>query len=137
MMEAIAVNWMAIIAAAVASFIIGFAWYSPALFGRQWMKLMGMKTMGKKGGMMKGMALEFAGALVLSYVLFHFLRYAGAVTWMDGAVGGFWVWLGFFATAGLGMVAWERKPWSLYFINMGAMLVSLLVMGAIVAGWGY
>jgi hypothetical protein len=36
------VNYVAVLFAVVASMVVGFAWYSPVLFGKQWMKLMGL-----------------------------------------------------------------------------------------------
>ena len=30
------VNWLAVIVGAVVAFIVGWLWYSPALFGKQW-----------------------------------------------------------------------------------------------------
>jgi len=52
----IELNYLAIIAAAIASMLIGWLWYGP-LFGKQWMKLAGlkksdMKKMKKKAGAM-------------------------------------------------------------------------------------
>ena len=48
------VSWVAVIVVAIISFVIGMLWYSPLLFGKQWMKLSDigdkkMKEMKKKG----------------------------------------------------------------------------------------
>ena len=40
-MEMPAVNWLAVIVAAVAMFGLGAVWYSPALFVNQWAKAAG------------------------------------------------------------------------------------------------
>ena len=37
-----AINLMAVLLAALISYIIGWAWYSQSLFGKQWMKLTGV-----------------------------------------------------------------------------------------------
>ena len=39
MMQIVEVNYVAVLAAAIASFVIGALWYSPMLFGKMWMKL--------------------------------------------------------------------------------------------------
>ena len=39
MMQQVAVNYLAVLAAAIASMVIGFLWYGP-LFGKQYMALM-------------------------------------------------------------------------------------------------
>ena len=134
----VSVNYLAVLAAAVASMVIGFLWYGP-LFGKQYMALMNFdkkKMQGmKKKGMGKTYALAFLTSLIMSYVLAHFVGYVEAKTISDGAVLGFWAWIGFFATTQLGVVLWEGKPVKLYVIKTLNELVTLAVMGAILAVW--
>lgn len=35
-------NWWAVIAATAANFVVGFFWYNKQLFGKQWMRLVGL-----------------------------------------------------------------------------------------------
>ena len=35
------VNWIAIVAAAILSFLLGGLWYSPVLFGKAWQREVG------------------------------------------------------------------------------------------------
>ncbi|WP_430867288.1 DUF1761 domain-containing protein [Demequina aurantiaca] len=42
------VNWLAVLAATIASFVVGYLWYRPALFGRERMKQLSLR--GKDGG---------------------------------------------------------------------------------------
>ena len=37
-METLELNYLAIVAAALANFVVGGLWYSPALFGGPWMR---------------------------------------------------------------------------------------------------
>ncbi|MBI2649708.1 DUF1761 domain-containing protein [Candidatus Woesearchaeota archaeon] len=138
MLQQIDVNYLAVLAAAIASMIVGFIWYGP-LFGKMWMKMMGFdkKKMdeAKKKGMGKTYALAFLTSLIMSYVLAHFVGYVQAATAMDGVVLGFWVWIGFLATTQIGSVLWEGKPVKLYLINTLHYLVALAVMAAILAVW--
>jgi hypothetical protein len=80
-------------------------------------------------------AINFAGALVMVYVLARFISYSQAVTMSDGIMIGFWVWFGFVATIMLGSITWEGKPPRLYYLNAGYQLVNLLIAGAILAVW--
>lgn len=41
----------------------------------------------------------------------------------------------FIAPVTLGVVLWEGKPWKLWVLNNGYQLLSLLVMGVILAIW--
>jgi len=77
----------------------------------------------------------FIASLVLAYVLAHVVSIFGAETWQEGAVTGFWMWLGFVATKTLGGVLWEGKKLDLYLLNVAYDLVMFLLMGAILAVW--
>src|SRR5262245_29925294 len=59
------VNWIAIILAAASSLLVGFAWYSPALFNKAWMREVGMTEEKARTG---NMALIFGGAFALALV---------------------------------------------------------------------
>lgn len=138
------VNYLAVLACAIANMAIGFAWYGP-LFGKKWSELMGwspmtpekMEEMKKKA--MPGYAASFAGALVMAYVLSHVLVFASSYMqtsgWSAGLSSGFWMWLGFIAPITIGIVFWDGKPWTLWIINAGYWLVSILTMGVILAVW--
>ena len=136
MLQLVNVNFVAVLAAAIASMVLGFLWYGP-LFGKKLAALMGWGKMNKaamakmKKAAGKGYAVTFITSLVMAYVLAHFVVYAGATTAMEGAQTGFWVWLGFVATIALGSVLWEGKPIKLYYLNAAYHLVNLAVMGAI------
>ena len=138
MIQQFDVNYWAVLAAAIASMVLGFLWYGP-LFGKQWMALMNIdkKKMNeaKKKGMGKTYALTFLTSLIMAYVLAIFVGYVQATTIVDGIILAFWLWIGFFATTQLGMVLWENKPVKLYLINTLHNLVTLAVMGAILAVW--
>ena len=112
------INWTAIIAAGIASMVVGFIWYGP-LFGKTWMKLTGKKEMGDKSKMPMTYGIMFVGSLVTAYVLSAF---GGSLQTA------FWAWLGFQATLLLGSVLWEGKSWELYCLNASHQLVSLLAM---------
>lgn len=137
-MPPVAINYLAVLGGALANMVLGFIWYGP-LFGKEWVKLMGfseakMNEM-KKKGMEKMYAFVFVGSLVTAYVLAHFVDYTGASSATSGMETGFWTWLGFVATTQLSGFLWEGKPFKLYALNIGYNLVSLTVMGAILAIW--
>ena len=137
MAQAVSINYLAVLVAAIASMIIGFLWYGP-LFGNKWKKLVGFTDKNMKSMKMtpaQSMIVGFITTLVMSYILAHFVDYVQAKTLVDGAVLGLWIWLGFFATTQLGMVLWENKPFKLYLINTLHYLVTLAVMSAILAVW--
>lgn len=136
-MPQVTLNYLAIVVCAILTMPLGFLWYGP-LFGKTFMKLTGMSGQmtpeGKKQANV-GYAVSLLTAFVMAYILSHFVDYAGATTWMDGMQAGFWSWLGFVVTTNAGGVLWEKRPLGLYVMNMAYYLVTLLVMGAILAAW--
>jgi len=135
----VTINYLAVLVAAVAGMVIGAFWYSPLLFGNIWVKLMNFdkKKMEetKNKGMAKYYALAFLAVLVMSYILAHFVDYAGATNLVQALQLGFWVWLGFFVTTMLNSVLWEGKPVKLYLIGIVHYLVALEVMSLILTLW--
>ncbi len=128
-------SYLAIIVAAVAQFILGWLWYGP-LFGKRWMSLMGINPQSiNREGMGKTLVWTFIGSLVTAGVLRKFATMVGATTVGAGVGLGALVWFGFIATVTLAGVLYEKRPVKLYILNNGYQLVSLVVMGAIVAAW--
>lgn len=118
--------------------VVGFLWYGPYLFGKQWMALMGytQKSMeAAKKEMGKTYAISFVASLLMAYVLSHvmtmsinFFHYEPVTT---GLTSGFWMWLGFVAPVQLTEVLFGGKNFKLYAINTGYQLVALLAMGVV------
>ena len=129
------VNYLAVVVAALANYIIGTIWYA-AIFRRTWLKLSGVAEMKVS---VLSVVLSLIGALLTSYILAHAVIFAG--TYMKtGGVGlglttGFFNWIGFIAPVTLGAVLYEKKSWAYWVLNNGYWLLSLLVMGIILALW--
>lgn len=130
----IQLNYLAILAAALSTFAIGGLWYSPALFGKPWMRANGFTEESLKGGnMMKIFGLAFFLGLIAAINLAMFMGQED-----NPAMGALWGFL-----AGFGWVAtfigthylFERKSFTLFLINAGYSIVALTVMGTIIAAW--
>ena|SRR3989338_6491621 len=129
------VNYLAVLVAAVVSFLVGWLWYSKPVFGKVWMNLMGLKKEPKHEGMAKNIALGFVATLVTAFIVADLAGMLGYTSAGEGAMLGFLVWLGFVATTTLSGVLWENKPWGVWLLNNAHSLVTLLLMGAIVGAW--
>lgn len=130
MEDATAVSWIAIIVAAVVKFAIGAAWYSPALFGKQWQVAANVEP--DPSAMMKAIPAQVIGDLIMAYVLARFIGHYAADGLVAGAFIGFMAWLGFVATVMIGPIFYEKRPMGLFTINAGYQLVGIVVMGAII-----
>ena len=125
------------IIAAVANFAIGFLWYGP-LFGKQWMKLLGLKASNTEEGkkeMPKLLAINFASVLVEAHILAYLLQKMGVTSSKEGAWLGFWLGLGIVGTTMLANYLYTKKPRNLFLIDWGYHLVGLIAMGAIIGYW--
>ncbi len=134
------INYLAVLVCAVLAMVLGYVWYGP-IFGKTWMRLMGMdrESMGEGQNMGMLYGIQFVGALIMAFVLAHTLTFAMAYLHTSGISAGlqtgFWNWIGLIAPVTVGMVLWEGKPWKLWAIIAGYWLVTLCAMGVILALW--
>ncbi len=141
-MPHIEINYVAILIAVVANFILGFIWYTP-LFGKVWGKEMGFDMTQKPPAsvMVKGMVIMIIGNFLMAFVFAHNIAAWNPVTWGLPAstespasmalMAAFFTWLGFFLPLDLNTVAWEMKSWKLFFINTSYHLLSLIIVAFI------
>lgn len=133
--QATEINYLAVLFAAILNMGLGFAWYSPQLFGSQWLKEVGLKKESTKNPGPMFLLLPFAGALIMNYVLAHFVAYAGGKNAIDGIITGVWAALGFVATTTLVNYLFAGKSKELYLIDVGYHLIGLVLSGAILGAW--
>lgn len=63
------VNWLAVIVGAVVAFLLGWLWYSPALFGKAWAEGVGVE-LGSADKMPAGaMIMQALGTILLAWVV--------------------------------------------------------------------
>lgn len=130
------VNYLAIFLAAVASLGVGSAWYSDALFGKMW-----KAALPKKSGPETpiGMAIggSFVMALLTAYILAHTIEFSHnyfEYTYLqNGLSTAFFLWLGIQMTSAVTHSLFEGSSKILLKLRVAHDLVSLLVMGLIIA----
>jgi hypothetical protein len=132
------VNWLAVLACAVLSMVIGFVWYGP-LFSKPWGRLTGWTNEKvaalPKSSMSVSYAMAFVAALVIASVLAITLRAIGVQGIGDGVMVAVVLWAGFTgATIGVNMI-FERRPLSLFAIEAGYHLVALIVYAIVLSVW--
>jgi len=127
-------NLLAVIAAALASFVLGGLWYSPALFARAWQREAGLtdeKLAGANMPMIFGLA--FVLCLLASLVFAMFLGPRppmGLGLGAGFAAGLCWV----AASFGINYL-FERKSLKLFLINGGYHTLQFTLIGLILALW--
>lgn len=123
---------LGVVAAVVATFILGMLWYSPLMFGKKWMALMGMTMdMGDemKKNARRAYIINVLFSILTAYILAVFLKNTLLLSYWTAMKIGFLAWLGFVAPALSTeyVFAVQKRPWSLYAINIGYQLTSLLL----------
>ena len=126
-------NWLAVIAAALSSFVLGGVWYS-ALFAKPWMQAAGLTQEQVNSG---NKILIFGGTFVLALIsAATFAVFLGPnITAVQGALyglcaGACWVGASFGST-----YLFEHKPLSLFLINGGYRALQFTLIGLILGAW--
>ena len=133
------VNYLAVLIAAVASWVAGAAWYMT--LSKPWMAALG-KTPQEMGDCKKQshsylpFIYAFVAELVMAWVMAGLLSHIGALTLRGGVISGAFCWLGFVITTMLVNNSFARRDWRLLLIDGGHWLLVLLLIGAIVGAMG-
>jgi len=158
-------NFLAVLVAALSSFVVGFIWYNPKVFGTIWMKEAGLtQEQLKKGNMLKIFGLTFLYSLMLAFMMPALvIHQMGAIsmvggptlvetakpsylafmadygdafrTFKHGALHGFISGI-FLATPIVAMNGlFEHKTWKYMAIQAGYWIVIMTIMGTIICGW--
>lgn len=111
-------NYFAVFAAALATFVIGGLWYSPLLFAKKWMSANNFTEGDLKAGRLEVIfASSFVLALISALVLAMFIGPTATVAL--GITAGILVGLGWVTTSFGITYLFERKPLVLFLINAG------------------
>jgi hypothetical protein len=141
-MEFPAINYLAVLVAAIVIFVLGGLWYSPALFAKRWIALQGrteeqMRTQAAAANMplmyLAALICAFLKAWVMSAVMGHI--HGHPMRPAHGALLGALLWLGFAATTSYATAVFSGKPKQLWLIDSMYNLVSFVLAGIILAVW--
>ena len=132
------IKYLAVLVAAIVHWVVGGVWYG-LLFADKFVQLIGwdqakVQQMQNRGPG-KELAIAFIMALVLCYILAHFVQYTKSTTAMGGAQTAFWLWLGFIVTTNIAGVLFEERSMGLFLINISYQFVGCVIAGMILAVW--
>jgi hypothetical protein len=125
------VNWLAVLAATVAVFVLGGLWYSPAMFGR----IGG--TVPDRSAPGRNMQAIFIVAYIFQWLAASLMAavLGPNATAMNGLIVGLLVGC-FFVTTALGVTdIFDNKPLRHLLINGGFHITSFAIMGVIIGAW--
>ena len=137
------VNYLAVLVAAVAGWILGAVWYST--FSKAWIAAQG-KTMeslkaeqAAKVGQLSAILpflLVFVANLIIAVMLYGIMKHVGPSTIRAGMISGAFCWFGFIATTVTVNYAFQGRKPMLTVIDTGYWLGVLLLTGAILGAFG-
>lgn len=127
------INWLAVLVATIAAFMLGFLWYS-VLFTNAWQKEIKMTDEEMKHASMPVIfGTAFILNLVAATVLAMFLgRHTG---WTFGLMAGLMVAIAWIGTAFGTNYLFARKSLRLFFIDAGYYVFYYALMGVILGAW--
>jgi uncharacterized protein DUF1761 len=127
------VNFLALAVITVIVFIASSIWYSPILFGRQFLALSGA-AVSPQPNALKALC-ELLRTFVLAYVIARLILGLNIADWKDALGVGLWLWLGFPVILLTGSMLWQNVPWQLAAIHAGDWLMKLILIPTGIALW--
>lgn len=128
-------NYLAVIVAAIAAWLIGAAWYG--ILSKTWMRAARIDPAAMKMSITP-FVVSFVCELVMGFVLAGAIGHLGLgqVTLTNGLISAVILWAGFVATTIAVNQRYQGFGWDLTIIDASHWLGVLLVMGAIIGWWG-
>jgi hypothetical protein len=136
-MSNIRLNWVAILVAAIASFIFEALWFS--VFMNEWLAGIGRTREWLLSPAGITPAIQYATAIICSIITAAILsiciQASGEQTVRRGVLCAVVLWFGFIATSWAKAYIFEVRTLQIYAIYTGYYLIELVLMGAIVGAW--
>ena len=138
-----AINYLAVLVAAIVIFVLGGLWYSPVLFAKRWIALQGrteeqIRADVAKANMPLMYLAAFACAFIQAWVMAMVIGHMSQVADMSVAHAGIFaalLWLGFAGTTSYATALFSGKSKQLWLIDTLYNLVSFVLAGIILAVW--
>lgn len=128
-------NWIAVICAALAFWVLGFIWYS-ILFGKMWagaLQQHGVKL--QPGGMAPKLIGTFIGNLVAAIVMERLFQRIGIMHVTAGLRLGIALGIGFSATSITLAYLWQQQPFKVWLIDVIYYFLGAVLLGVILSAW--
>lgn len=131
------INYLAVLVAAVAGFVLGGAWFAQPVFGAAWLKALGKtkEQICSGGSPMKAMSITAVTTLVTAYVMAVFIQALHIANAFGGTLVGLSLGIGIVATSMYSDSLFCQWPFKLLLIQAGHRIVYLALMGGILGGW--
>jgi len=135
-MSASGVNYLAVLVAGVAYFLLGGIWYAKPIFGKVWMQASGQTDEQMKASFsIWKMVWAFIGSLIAAYGIARVLSWQAQVDAVRGLMVGLLVGVCFVFTIVTIRDQMESRPGKLTIISVIYNLIGLMMVGLIIGAW--
>lgn len=136
-MDLTLINYLAVLVAAIVSFLFGAVWYGP-LFSKKWQKEVGFEEEDlKKGNIAETYGTAFILMIIMSFAMAFLFTAAGegGMNWSSGLTVGLLIGFGFAGTS-IGInYTFQNKSFTLWIIDAFYQIIFLGLMGLIHGLW--
>ena len=131
-----ALNWWAVVVATVVAMFVGSVWYARGVFGKPWLKAIGLseKKM-QSASMAQPMVFMVVATFVTAVAMGVLVQVLDLTTAWQGATFGILVAVTLLGTNKVMQSQFEQRPLSYNVITTAADVVTLALMAAILAVW--
>lgn len=133
----LALNYLAVVVAGAAGFVLGAVWYLPFTFGPLWLRanphvLQSLEA----GGRLQRYAVALAGSILQAWVLAVCLTYAGRSAGLGTALlAALLLWAGFTAAPSLVDNLIARRPLAGWVVDASHRLAAVCMMAFVLMAW--
>lgn len=128
------INYPAVLVASVVYYLLGAAWYSPALFAKPWMEVLGKKKEDFNPVPIMFIT-SFMTILMSVFVLEVFVILVNSDTPLFGAFLGALISVGFVLTTSGNNALYAGRPVKLLMIDFGYVFFGFVISGIILSVW--
>jgi Protein of unknown function (DUF1761) len=128
------INYLAVVVAAVAGFLLGWGWYT--VFGKVWMAALGKSKEDCGKPSPAPFIIAAVSCFLMAWMLAGLMGHLSNVTIRGGVISAIFVWIGFVLTTVATNHAFEGMRPVVTAIDVGHWLAVLILMGAIIGAFG-
>lgn len=130
------INIIAVFVATLVCMAIGYTWYSPKVFGTQWMRLTGISPdQSNKEEMKKALGIGFAATFINMFFIAMLLQIIGTTRVYEACIVAIVLWCATAFPGELHAVAWEKNPKQLFYINIGVSFLTFTIGASVIQWW--
>ena len=133
------INHLAVILAVVASMVVGFLFYMPAVFGRRWMEMVGHSDDSVQGGSPLLYPLVILASLITAYTLagvaFLSHEFYDGSFFVSAIVSAWILWLGFTASRMLVHDLFDTRTLGITALSALNELLTVTAMALVIGFW--